>query len=195
MMRRRFILWGAVWVAGAVLLLGASAITYLAATEWAYIERIRHHPRNSILDVGWYEPKASVAGGDGAALPSARAAEAGIDPAALIEVAKIAETKNTSALLIVHCGRVVLEQHWHGHQTGTWTNSASMAKTITALLLGVALDEGKIRSLEEPAATWLPAWRDGARRRSHFATCSRCIPACGPWAITTTLSQTHVISR
>ena len=40
-----------------------------------------------------------------------------------------------------------------------------MAKTITSLLVGIAVAEGKIPSLDEPAATWLPAWRDDGRRK------------------------------
>ena len=40
-----------------------------------------------------------------------------------------------------------------------------MAKTITALLIGIALDEGQIRALDAPAADWLPAWRSDARER------------------------------
>ena len=40
-----------------------------------------------------------------------------------------------------------------------------MAKSITALLIGIALDEGKIGSLDDPAAKWVPAWRDDSRRQ------------------------------
>jgi CubicO group peptidase (beta-lactamase class C family) len=65
----------------------------------------------------------------------------------------------------VHDDRVVLERHWRGHRPGDWTNSASMAKTITALLIGIALDEGKIRSLDDPASQWLTAWQADARRK------------------------------
>src|SRR4051794_12345791 len=39
-----------------------------------------------------------------------------------------------------------------------------MLKSVTALLIGVAIGEGKIGSLDDPAATWIPAWR-GDRRR------------------------------
>ena len=74
-------------------------------------------------------------------------------------------SKNAAALLVVHKGRVVLERHWHGHRPGDRTNSASMAKTVTALLIGIAVGEGKIASIDEPAAKWIPAWRDDARSR------------------------------
>jgi CubicO group peptidase (beta-lactamase class C family) len=39
-----------------------------------------------------------------------------------------------------------------------------MAKTITALLVGIAIADGRIPSVDEPAATYLPKWAGDARR-------------------------------
>jgi len=151
------------WSLVAVLVLCALGLGALVASEWTFIQRIRHHPADSILNVAWYVPKESVPGIKGPLLA--------VDPAeaesrsAFAEAAKLAEAKNAAALLIIERDRVVLEEHWHGHGPGDWTNSASMAKTITALLVGIALGEGKIGSLDEPAAKWIPAWRSDARSR------------------------------
>lgn len=150
-------------VLGAILLLGVTIPVAFVASKWTYIRRMQQHPANSILDVAWYVPKEAVAGAK-EPLPAV-GQEHVSDPSAFADAARLAETKNAAALLVIQRGRVVLERHWHGHQAGDWTNSASMAKTITALLIGIALDEGKIGSLDDPAAKWLPAWRDDARRR------------------------------
>ena len=40
--------------------------------------------------------------------------------------------------------------------------SFSMAKSITSLLVGIALDEGKIQSLDDPASKYVPAIADSA---------------------------------
>ena len=40
-----------------------------------------------------------------------------------------------------------------------------MAKTVTALLIGIAVAEGKIASIDEPATGVDTAWRDDDRRR------------------------------
>jgi CubicO group peptidase (beta-lactamase class C family) len=151
--------------AGVVIALGVAALALLVAWEWTYIDRMRHFPADLITDVTWYVPKEPVPGGGGAPLPRAAPEEIGIDAAALDEAAKLADAKNASALLVVHRGKVVLERHWRGHRPGDPTNSASMAKTITSLLVGIAVGEGKIRSIDEPAATWLPGWRGDARRK------------------------------
>ena len=35
-----------------------------------------------------------------------------------------------------------------------------MAKTVTAMLIGIAIAEGRIRSVDDPAATYVPALAD-----------------------------------
>ena len=142
-----------------------AALAVLAVRERTYISRLWHHPKNLITEVAWYVPREPVAGGGGVPLPRATPGETRVSASALEEAAQIADAKNASALLVVHGGKVVLERHWHGHRPHDPTNSASMAKTITSLLVGIAVGEGKIKSLDEPAATWIPAWRDDDRRK------------------------------
>lgn len=160
---RRILKWSAI-LAGALFVILGLAVAVVVIAEWTYIDRMRHHPVNHVTNVAWYVPKEKVPGG-GAPLPVAQPEAIAIDPAALEDAARLADAKNSSALLVVHDDRVVLERYWRGHHPGDWTNSASMAKTITALLIGIAQDEGRIRSLDAPAAEWLPAWRSDARRK------------------------------
>ena len=150
---------------GAVTTVGVSAVIGVVAWEWTYINRLRHFPDDVITNVAWYTPRERIPGGNGASLPRAKPDETGMSSDGLEEAARLAEAKNASALLVVHSGRVVLERHWRGHKPGMPTNSASMAKTVTSLLVGIALGEGTIPSLDEPAAKWIPAWRDNARRK------------------------------
>lgn len=151
------------WITVALLLLCVGLAALFVAADWTYIRRMRDHPKNSILDVAWYEPKERVPGSGEP--PLVTVLDESIDPSAFEEAIQLAESKNAAALLILHRNHVVLERHWHGHQPGDWTNSASMAKTVTAMLIGIALDEGAIGSLDDPAATWIPAWRNDARRK------------------------------
>jgi CubicO group peptidase (beta-lactamase class C family) len=149
----------------AVLGLGVLGLGLLIAWEWTYIDRLRHHPVNEITEVSWYVPKEPVAGGGGEHLPRAQPNEIRIVAEALDVAAEYAESKKSSAIVVVHDDRVVFERHWRGHKPEDSTNSASMAKTVTALLIGIAVDEGLIRSLDEPASTWLPTWHKDDRAR------------------------------
>ena len=51
---------------------------------------------------------------------------------------------------------IIYEEYWGEHDKNRIGNSFSMSKSIISLLIGVALDEGKIKSLDEPAANYLP---------------------------------------
>ena len=50
------------------------------------------------------------------------------------------------------------------HRFTSW----SMAKTVTSMLVGIAIAEGRIRSVDDPAATYVPALAR-YRVRTHFA--------------------------
>ncbi len=151
--------------AGILFLLAVVAGGALLASEWTYIQRLRHYPAKPVTDIDWYQPKEKVPGGVVADIPVAAAGEIQIDSTAISNAVRYAEQKKSAALLIVHQGKLLAEKYWQGQTTNRWTDSASMAKTIAALLIGIAINEGKIRSLEEPAGNYLPEWSKDARRK------------------------------
>ena len=46
--------------AGILFLLAVVAGGALLASEWTYIQRLRHYPAKPVTDVDWYEPKEKV---------------------------------------------------------------------------------------------------------------------------------------
>ena len=74
-----------------------------------------------------------------------------------------------TGLLILHRGQVVCERHASGHTPETRWISFSMAKSITSTLVGVALHDGLIESLDDPVVQTVPRLRgsayDGVRIR------------------------------
>ncbi|MFG0317653.1 MAG: serine hydrolase domain-containing protein [Planctomycetota bacterium JB042] len=149
-----------------LLLAAGIALATFAAAHRVFLGRLLTFPRDTpILSVDWYEPKEPVPGAFSAPLPSATPSEAGIAPAALERAARWAEEQRSAALLVMRDGRVVFERAFAGHDLERPTTSYSMAKTLLGLLVGVALREGALASLDEPVATFVPEWTDGARRR------------------------------
>jgi CubicO group peptidase (beta-lactamase class C family) len=59
------------------------------------------------------------------------------------------EKSNTSSLIIIKNGKLLHEEYWNGANAKTKSNSFSMAKTITVLLLGKAIEDKKIENLNE----------------------------------------------
>ena len=67
-----------------------------------------------------------------------------------------------SGLLVLKNGRIALEQYALGATPQTRWMSMSMAKSITSTLIGIALKEGKIRSLDDSVTTYVPALKGSA---------------------------------
>lgn len=86
------------------------------------------------------------------------------DPAAFSEAVRYAEESRSVALLVQQAGAIRYERYWPGYDVTTRTNPNSMHKPVLALLLGAAIADGHIGSLDDPAALWLSEWRDDARR-------------------------------
>lgn len=56
---------------------------------------------------------------------------------------------NTASFLVIKDGKLLHEQYWNGYNKLSKTNSFSMAKAVTVMLYGKALEEGKIKSIDQ----------------------------------------------
>lgn len=66
------------------------------------------------------------------------------------------ERQKVTSLLILKEGNLLVEKYQYGRGPESRFLSYSMAKSITGLLVGVALDKGLIKSLDDPAETYSP---------------------------------------
>lgn len=66
------------------------------------------------------------------------------------------ETRETRAVLVLHDGRIVAERYGPGYHENTRFISWSMAKTVTGVLIGLLVADGRLR-LDESAP--VPAWQ------------------------------------
>lgn len=65
------------------------------------------------------------------------------------------ENHETVAYLIIQDGKVLFEEYWDGYGTDSHSNIFSATKSIVSLLIGIAIDEGKIISVDEPIGNYL----------------------------------------
>ena len=68
----------------------------------------------------------------------------------------------TIAFLIIKDDSIRYEQYWEGYDEDSYTNSFSMAKTIVSILTGIAIDEEKITSVDQPVGDFIAQYSDGA---------------------------------
>lgn len=87
---------------------------------------------------------------------------AGFDRAGLDAAAAYADSIDSRCLLVVRDGALVYERYFHGADPGEAAGTWSIAKTFTAALVGIAIAEGHLPSVDAPAAEYLPEWRGTA---------------------------------
>jgi CubicO group peptidase (beta-lactamase class C family) len=67
------------------------------------------------------------------------------------------EYKGINSILVAKNGHTVYEQYFNGYGRDSLHDSRSSFKSITSLLLGIALDRGLIKSVNQPVYTFFPA--------------------------------------
>lgn len=84
----------------------------------------------------------------------------GLDPARLEEACQhIARNCPTRfSLLVVRNGYLVLERYFNGSGAAQANNIKSMSKSILAVLTGMAIEEGRIRGVEQKLADFYPEY-------------------------------------
>lgn len=68
------------------------------------------------------------------------------------------------AFLVIRDRKIIYEQYWDGYDQDAHSNSFSAAKSIVSLLVGAAIDEGAISSLDQKAADFIPEFRNDDRK-------------------------------
>src|SRR5205814_8718066 len=61
-----------------------------------------------------------------------------------------------TGLLVARDDTLLVERYQYGRNDRHRFTSWSMAKTVTSMLVGIAIAEGRIRSVDDPAAAYVP---------------------------------------
>jgi len=76
---------------------------------------------------------------------------------------QLLEQIQTVALLVIKNDSVVLEKYWDGYSDSSLSGSFSMAKSVTSLLIGAAIKDGLIGSVNDPVGKYVPEFNDGKK--------------------------------
>ncbi len=83
--------------------------------------------------------------------------EQGVDSAALADfIDKVPKLGNVDSLMVVRNGYVVAEVYWHPFQSGMKREMMSASKSVISALVGIALDKGYIKSLDQKVLDFFP---------------------------------------
>jgi len=71
------------------------------------------------------------------------------------------ESSNSIAYLLIKNDSIRVEKYWSGYGDTSVTNAFSIAKTFIGMLVGIAIEEGKIESVDQKVGDFLPAYKEG----------------------------------
>ncbi len=74
---------------------------------------------------------------------------------------KLNEDKGTIAYVIIKNDSIWFENYYDGFNKDSKSNSFSMAKSMISAMLGKAIMDGKIKSLDQPVGDFYPEFKDG----------------------------------
>ncbi len=66
------------------------------------------------------------------------------------------EANHTTSFIVIHDGAVLYEKYFNGYSRASIVPSFSMAKSFVSALVGIAIDEGYIGSLDDQLVAYLP---------------------------------------
>jgi CubicO group peptidase (beta-lactamase class C family) len=85
------------------------------------------------------------------------------------------EEMETKAFLVFKGDTMIYEEYWDDHDNETVSNSFSMAKSVVSMLVGIAIEEGKIGSMDDHVSQYLDEFKSDKKAKitlRHLLTMS-----------------------
>ena len=85
--------------------------------------------------------------------------DAGMSAEGVEEALAYAGAHNSTGLVILRGGRIVAERYWNGWTETTAQPIFSSSKSLTSVLVGMAIEEKRIKSVGETASDFVASWK------------------------------------
>lgn len=142
--------WAFLLIAGFVILTYLTGNQFLLKGLWAAY--LHGNSSATIGDARFFDTRTVEAGEEIPWKISEYAAEWKISG----DLRKSLEETESVAFLMAQDGEIVFEEYWDGYSEGSRSNSFSMAKSITTMLVQCAIQDGHIESWDQPVKDFLP---------------------------------------
>ena len=109
-------------------------------------------------------PTDLVRGGPVPALVIASEAERTLSPDLIAQAIQTGAEIDAYSLLIWQGGALQLEHYYGEHDAQAIAPTQSMHKSVLAMLVGIAIEQGLIGSVDDPAANYIEEWAGDERR-------------------------------
>ena len=161
-MIKRFIKKTLKWTSIALALVIAT--TYVPATMGAYglfwerwTTSILGNPLSPRFS--WYKPLELTPGNFSEPLATINTDESGIPIEVFETASRYAEEHKSKSLIVQHKGNIIYEDYWDNTEGDSLFGLHSLTKTMNALLMGHAIKDGFIGSVDIPASDFINEWK------------------------------------
>ena len=100
-------------------------------------------------------PAFHFAAGDASAMPTSVQYYEG-ETLKQVDLADLLPSTGTHAFIVIRNDKILYENYFNGYQRDSICLSRSVAKSFTSALVGIAIGEGYIKSIDEPITNYLP---------------------------------------
>ena len=139
-----------------VLLLVVAFFVFTAFPKYKYLRKAVYYNLADIDDYKIFDNRKIKAGQH---QPWAKAKDFNKKTPSKASLQKI-ESYQTVAFLVLQNSAIKYERYWDNYSDSSWSNSFSMAKSVISLLIGAAIDEGKIKSIDQKVGDFLPQFKE-----------------------------------
>jgi len=91
--------------------------------------------------------------------------DANMDPFMLRVAIQWAAQNDSGSLMVLRGGKIVAEIYWQGHTAETRLSIASSTKSMTAIMVGMALDDGKFNSINQSVSDFHTPWKGNPKEK------------------------------
>ena len=112
----------------------------------------------------WYDPQERVAGGEPAPLEAWAEGENPIAADIYREASSWAQQQRSDSLVVLYKGRLAHASYFNGRTPDSEFSTHSLTKVLNSILVGHAIADGYMQSVDQPAADFLPEWDTDERR-------------------------------
>jgi CubicO group peptidase (beta-lactamase class C family) len=157
--------WGRRIVIGSISL---AALLVVAMGAWALaigpdaVSRVLTHGTTTVWDHLEYPGRATTAAPSPQPWPISPVEEPTVTVDGFVQpIGEVLAEREALGMVIVHDGSIAYEWYAPGHDETTPSMLFSVTKSITSLLVGAAIDDGLMGSVDDPVTTYIPELAPG----------------------------------
>lgn len=139
----------------------------------------------------YYEPSELIAGSNGPSSPRVAPDLEQLSTEALEKAASYAEAQGAKALIVGRHGHIAYEKYWDGTTFDTVIDAGRFNAALTAIMVGMAVDDRKLALMNEPVANYIESFRERGRDQVTLENLLHMTSGLGPTAADAERSAAH----